>query len=470
MPYETFVGMRYFRGRKASVFVSVITLISIAGVAVGVWALTVVLSVMGGFEGDLKDKILGTYAHLLVEKDAGPFSGWEDALERLRATPGVAAAGAYVRSEIMVSSPTNLSGVALKGVDPAAAATVNGLAAALVEGSLEHLDRPEEIRRVGLLEHGPSSPNLDTELRLPPLAPPSAPAPTEEPPLPTEPGPADSLMPPIPPPARAEAVLPGVLIGRELKRNLLVTVGDVVQLVSPVGDLGPTGPLPKARPFRVAGVFYTGMYEYDTKIVYTSIVQAQRFLDRGDEVSGIEIKVPRRTVDDTETLAAVVRGDLGPGHRVRDWRALNSSLFAALKLERIAMFVILAFVVLVASFNIVSNLVLVVLEKAQEIAILKSLGASNVGVLLVFVVQGLVIGCIGTAVGLAAGLGTCWYISRFGIPLDPEVYYIDSLPVVLDPVEVGVTAVCAILIAFLATLYPAWQAARLAPVEGLRRA
>jgi len=464
--------MRYFRGRKASVFVSVITLISIAGVAVGVWALTVVLSVMGGFEGDLKDKILGTYAHLLIEKDGGAFAGWSDTLELVRATPGVGGAGAYVRSEVMVSSPTNLSGVALKGIDPATAATVNGLAVALVEGKLEHLDRPADIRRMGLLETGPGSPNLDTELRLPPLGPRSAAPPPDAPEVVAAPEPPDasaSVMPPISPPSTKESVLPGVLIGRELKRNLLVTVGDVVQLVSPVGDLGPTGPLPKARPFRVAGIFYTGMYEYDTKIVYTTIAEAQRFLDLGDEVSGIEVKVPRDEVDDTDALAEKVSSRIGEGHKVRDWRQLNSNLFAALKLERIAMFVILAFVVLVASFNIVSNLVLVVLEKAQEIAILKSLGASDIGVLRIFVIQGLVIGVIGTAVGLAGGLTTCWYIARFGIPLDPEVYYIDSLPVVLDPVEIGVTGVCAILIAFLATLYPAWQAARLAPVEGLRR-
>ena len=277
-------------------------------------------------------------------------------------------------------------------------------------------------------------------------------------------------MPPIVPPQEARPSLPGVLIGRELKRNLLVTVGDVVQLVSPLGDLGPTGPIPKARPFRVAGVFYTGMYEYDTKIVYTSVVEAQRFLDLGDEVTGIEVKVARDTVHDTGALLAPLAAAVGGERRVRDWRELNRNLFAALKLERIAMFVILGFVVMVASFNIVSNLVLVVLEKAQEIAILKSLGASDLGVLRVFVVQGLVIGAIGTVVGAAGGLATCGYIARFGIPLDPEVYYIDALPVVFNPTEIVLTCAGAVLTAFLATLYPAWQAARLTPVEGLRRA
>jgi lipoprotein-releasing system permease protein len=483
MSYEAFVGLRYFKGRKSSVFISIITVISILGVGVGVWALIVVLSVMGGFEGDLRGKILGTYAHVLVEREEGPFDGWRDSLARVQALPGVASAGPFLRNEVMASSPTNLAGVTVKGILPKLAAEVNGLRTSLTEGSLDYLLEPERIRRIGTLETGPGSPSLRTEALLPPPGeavteeiaegggpPGSSGAGQGGPAAPPEPELPVALMPPIPAPPDGERVLPGLLIGRELKRNLLVAVGDVVNLVSPIGDLGPSGPIPKARPFRVAGIFFTGMYEYDTKIVYATIEETQRFLAVGDEISGIEIRVPPGTEDDTDELVLRVTGALAAGHRVRDWRDLNRNLFAALKLERIAMFVILAFVVLVASFNIVSNLVLVVLEKAGEIAVLKSLGASNGGVVRIFIVQGLVIGILGTLIGLAGGLGTCLFVQRFGIPLDPDIYYIDQIPVVLDPYEILVTGISAVVISFLATLYPAWQAARLTPVEGLRLA
>ncbi len=259
-----------------------------------------------------------------------------------------------------------------------------------------------------------------------------------------------------------------MLIGKELKRNLLVTVGDIVTLVSPLGDLGPTGPIPKARSFRVAGVFFTGMYEYDTRIVYTTIPDAQAFLGLADEITGFELKTTPDRVDETRQLARDIAAVAGPRLRVRDWRQLNEGLFSALELERLAMFVILTFIVLVASFNIVSNLVLVVLEKSQEIAILKSLGSSDAGILRVFVVQGLVIGVLGALLGLVLGVGVSLGVSRFGIPLDPEVYYIDALPIVIDPLELAVTTLGAVFIALLAALYPAWKAAQLHPVEGLR--
>ena len=466
MSYEAFVGMRYFRGRRGSV----ITLISVGAVAVGVAALVVVLAVMRGFEDDLKTKILGTYAHVLLDKalpadptattDGQGLSDWRALFDRVAAVEGVVSAGPFVRDEIMVSSPTNLAGVTLKGVRTATAATVNGLRASMVEGKLDHLDDPSQIRRIGLLEIGPGSPNLADEDKASPAA-----WHDGDPP---PPGGELEGMPALPPPSRPDRVLPGVVIGKELKRNLLVTVGDIVTLVSPLGDLGPAGPIPKARSFRVAGVFYTGMYEYDTRIVYTTIPAAQNFLGMADEVSGIEIKTSADLADDTGPLAAAVANAAGPGVRVRDWRQLNESLFAALELERLAMFVILTFIVLVASFNIVSNLILVVLEKAQEIAILKSLGASDLGVLRVFVVQGLVIGGLGAVLGLGLGLGVATFVATVGIPLDPEVYYIDSLPIVIEPGELLITAGGAVLIALLAALYPAWKAAQLTPVEGLR--
>jgi lipoprotein-releasing system permease protein len=261
-------------------------------------------------------------------------------------------------------------------------------------------------------------------------------------------------------------VLPGVLVGCELAKSLRLFLGDDVQLAAPRGGLGPMGPMPRARAFRVAGIFYSGMYEYDSKMTFVVLGPAQRLLGIGDEVTAVELKL--RDADRSGPAMARLRRALGDGREVRDWRESNRSLFAALKLERAAMFIVLGFIVLVAAFSIVTNLIMVVLHKGREIAILKAMGATAGAVLRVFVIQGLYIGVIGMTVGVAAGVAACLVLERHGLELPAEVYYIAQVPVVLDAADVVLVGVSALGVSLLATAYPSWLASRLRPADGIR--
>jgi lipoprotein-releasing system permease protein len=257
------------------------------------------------------------------------------------------------------------------------------------------------------------------------------------------------------------------VLGRELAHALRVAVGDDVNVVSPFGDLGPGGPQPKSRPFRVAAIFYSGMYEYDSKFAYVDLGAAQRFFATGDSVTGLEVKV--RDVDSARAVMGRVVFALGGWpYRAKDWGELNRSLFSALQMEKVVMAVILGFIVLVASFIIVATLIMQVLEKRREIAVLKSMGAGVPSVMKIFVAEGLVIGAVGTGFGLLLGYGTCLLIDKVGIPLDPQVYYINNLPVLVDGAQFALVAGAALALSYLATIYPATKAARLHPVDGLR--
>ncbi len=414
-------GLLHARARVPATML--MTLISIGGVAIGVWALTVVLSVMSGFEADLKRKILGHNAHGMVMKyGQNEFTDWRQVRDRVRLVPGVAGATPFLYNEVMISAGQNLTGAVLKGVDPATIGTVTDLPASLEEGKLDWLSDPAQA---------PASPARDA----------------------AEP--------------RAAGPLPGIVVGRELARSLRVFVGDQVSVVSPFGDLGPAGPQPKSRPFRVVGIFYSGMYEYDAKFAYLDLPEAQRFFGTGDSVTGLELKV--KDVDAARAVMGRIQAALG-GYpfRTKDWGELNRNLFSALQMEKLVMAVILGFIVLVASFIIVATLIMLVLEKTREIAVLKSMGAGVPGIMKIFVAEGLIIGAVGTFFGLVLGLGTCLLVDRVGIPLDPEVYYISNLPVLMEPAQFGLVALMSVALAYLATIYPATKAARLRPVDGLR--
>ncbi len=406
------------------------TLISIGGVAIGVWALTVVLSVMSGFEADLKRKILGHNAHgMVLTYGQNEFDDWRGVREKVLGVKGVAGATPFLYNEVMLSAGQNLTGAILKGIDVDTVGTVTDLPRNVDDGELAWLRAPEKI------PHG--------------TRPGNEPAP-----------PAEAT----PPNARS---LPAIVLGRELARSLRVFVGDQVNVVSPFGDLGPAGPQPKARPFRVAAIFYSGMYEYDSKFAYMDLGEAQRFFGTGDAVTGLELKV--NDVDAARAVMGRVVYALGGWpFRGKDWGELNRSLFSALQMEKVVMAVILGFIVLVASFIIVATLIMLVLEKTKEIAVLKSMGAGVPSVMKVFVAEGVIIGAVGTAFGLILGYGSCLLIDRVGIPLDPEVYYISNLPVLIEPAQFALVTLTALALSYLATIYPATKAARLRPVDGLR--
>jgi lipoprotein-releasing system permease protein len=407
------------------------TLISIGGVAIGIWALTVVLSVMSGFEADLKRKILGHNAHgMVLTYGQDAFDAWRRAREKVLEVPGVAGATPFLYNEVMLSAGQNLTGTILKGIDVDTIGSVTELPRNVEEGDLAWLRAPELIPRAA---PGPEGLEPREEER----------------------------------PARTARTLPGIVVGRELARSLRVFVGDQVNVVSPFGDLGPAGPQPKSRPFRVAAIFYSGMYEYDSKFAYLDLAEAQRFFGTGETVTGLELKVA--DVDAARAVMGRVVFALGGWpYRAKDWGELNRSLFSALQMEKVVMAVILGFIVLVASFIIVATLIMLVLEKTREIAVLKSMGAGVPSVMKIFVAEGVIIGAVGTAFGLILGYGTCLLIDRVGIPLDPEVYYISNLPVLIDPAQFALAALGALVLSYLATIYPATKAARLRPVDGLR--
>ncbi len=524
-------------------FFSIFTTISTYGVFLGTGALVIVLSVMNGFAVDLRKKILGSNAHVLVSRVDGRFTDYERVVAEARKVSGVRAASPFVSTEIVVSSPSNYQGVILKGIDPRTVGAVSDLAKNLVEPAgvtsedvLKSLSPPPGWEEGGPLLPDPEEEEVAPEATPEPAASPAPKADTagkgdkapevrvltrEQRDALLEPadgagtdadtdadtdgasagtdavaaGDGDDpdggelteaeldelykddplgrpLQQPAPLSSPAEATLPGVIIGRELAKNLgNVEVGDELTIVSTLPSLNIDRTSPSSRPVRIAGIFFSGMYEYDTKHVYVMLPVAQSFLGLKAEgvdpaVTGVEIKA--NSIEGTGPVVAALEARLGPEYKVQDWKTLNRNLFSALKLEKIAMFIVLTIIILVASFSIISNLIMVVVEKQREIAILKSMGASNGSVLRTFMYQGVYIGLIGMLGGVSFGVGACVYLKEVGLPLDAEVYYIDKLPVAMEPLAVLAVAGAALAISFIATLYPSWIAAGLRPVDGLR--
>lgn len=466
---------------------TIFTTISTFGLFLGTGALVTVLSVMSGFEQDLKGKILGTHAHMVVTCRDRSFTDYREALAKVEKLPGVVAATPYLTSEVMIASQANLSGVIIKGIDPQTIGRVTELVKNTEQGSLENLLHPERMLTLG--EPPPPRSALQ-ELATPldagggadaadqrdagavaPDAGTGAAVADRDVALKTDGDGAATAEGQLRKsrhsgPPKPRKILPGVAIGRELAKNLRVFLGDDVNVVSPLGGIGPTGPIPKTKRFRVGASFFSGMYEYDSKYVYMDLPAAQKFLGLPDEVTGLELKLA--TPEETEGVMAQVQATLGSDFEVVDWKQTNRSLFSALKLEKIAMFIALCFIILVAAFSIVSNGIMLVLKKGRDVAILKSMGASDGAVLRVFVLLGLYMGMLGTTAGVLVGCAVCAAFDRFGLPLDTDVYYITKLPVKVNPTELAVVLVASLMLSLLATLYPAWLAARLRPVEGLR--
>jgi lipoprotein-releasing system permease protein len=473
---------------------SLFTTISVFTVFLGLEALVAVLSMMGGFEYDLRQKILGTTAHVVITRPKAVFGDYRRVLQGAGKIPEVVAAAPFLESEVMMTSQTNLSGVLLRGIDPVLIRKLTDLPRFLKSeggsGSLENLVHPERLARIPEARFRPlvtaplgEPPDFAKDKKDNKKKERKAPGEKENKREKARPGPKVGIIgdldalddlddaddePGVGQKAPPRPLYPGVIIGAELAKNLRLYVGDDVNMVAPLGGMSPAGPIPKSKPFRVAGIFYSGLYEYDNKFAFVTIPAAQRFLGLADEVTGIELKVA--SLDAAGPAAQRAEEMLaGKGYQVQDWRQRNVNLFSALKLEKLVMFIVLTFIVLVASFSIVTNLNMVVLEKVREIAALKAMGAPNGALLRVFLYAGLYIGIIGMLVGVLGGIGICVFLGNVGLPLDPEIYYISELPVRMDPLEITIVALAGVTLSFLATIYPSLLAARLRPADGLRR-
>lgn len=529
MGYPLLLALRYL-GSKKGASVSAGTFFAVAGVALGVAALAIVMSVTGGFQEQFREKVLGVNAHVIVLKYAPDFRDYREVMAKVEAIPGVEASAPFVINPMMVTHEgRSAAGVLLKGVDPERMPKVLDLPRHIVEGSLEGLRRP-----------GAKAPEKRDPFARPSPAPGPSPAPSappapkgDEPPAP-EPSspllqqikrqideddaaaraaklagaaatatatatgaadppsvvqaesavptggyasqlPTDDELPEVydPDPCRHPdqvAGLPGAVIGRSLARRLGLALGDCLQITSPAVGLsfGASGSRPPVmKQFRVIAVFEAGFDQYDSKLLYTDLFEAQAFYDQGDSVTGVEMKV--HDIDQAAAIAKQVDGLLSNGvFHTTDWRELNRGLFTALLIQQILMSVVLALIIVVAAFTVIATLIMIVLEKRKEIALLKALGARDDAVLRVFLYQGGLIGLVGTSIGLVLGYLGCKGLLAWGLPLDPKVYFISKLPVNLRPTEFLVTGAIAIAICLVATVFPATYAARLRPSDGLR--
>ena len=410
MSFEYFIGARYLRAKQKQAFVSLITILSIAGVMVGVMALIVVIAVMNGFDADLKARILGGQSHIVLMRHGSAFNQYHLVLEKVVNTQGVEAATPYIITQGMLRSKSGAVGAVVRGIDPQTAGQVM-----------------KTLEQVALTDVSVRS---NSEKSTPEV--------------------------------------PGIVLGKELARNLGVIEGDMIHLMSPRGMLSPIGHIPAMKQFKVTGFFQSGMYEYDQTFAFIHLKDAQRMLRMGDSVTGIDIRVT--DIYRAREIADRIISKLGFPYWARDWMQMNKNLFRALKMERWVMAIILILIVLVAAFNIASSLIMLVMGKTRDIAILKAMGATTKSIRKIFVFSGMVIGSVGTVLGLILGLVLCTLLKHYDIyELTGDIYYFTTtLPVKIEIFWVIGIVSAALLICYLATLYPAHQAAKLDPVEAIR--
>jgi len=410
-PYELFIGLRYTRAKRRNHFISFISLVSILGVALGVAALIVVLSVMNGFQKEIQARILGVTPHLQVYSENGQISNWKPVLDTVSGYPGVKAAAPFVNGQGMLALGDNVQGVMVRGIQPRAENRLIGLASKIKQGNLSSLQ-----------------------------------------------------------PGRFDIVL-----GVDLARALGVQLDDKILLITPQGQITPAGMLPRLKQFNVSGIFEIGMAPYDSSLALINLSDAQKLYRMGDDVSGISARLP--DPDRAPQIATELDRKLPPDLYATDWTRQNANYFRAVRMEKKMMFIILSLIVAVAAFNIVSTLVMVVTDKQADIAILRTLGAAPISIMKIFMVQGVVIGLVGTALGVITGVLIALNIGTivpfiehlFGVHfLSKDVYYISELPSDLHQSDVYTIAYFSFLLSLLATLYPSWRASRTQPAEALR--
>ena len=408
--YEWMLARRYLRSRRDERFVSVIGWSSAIGVAIGVAALIIVLSVMYGFDAELKDKILGFSSHVDIQGPGETLAEWQGWLKQVESLPGVERAAPYISAQVLANHRSQSTGAILKGVDP------------LLEKSIA-----EHVVSGDFISSSPDAPLFE------------------------------------------------VVVGKDLARKLTLSVGDQVRLISPKGGVGPSGMSPRMRAFKVVGVFDSGFYEYDVGLIVTSLQSVQKLNRFDDRVTGIELHLDDRERAGEVALAA--RMALPAEAWVTDWTHRHRSFFKALKTERVVMGVILSLIVMVALFNMVSSLVMVVMERRKEIAILKTVGATHVSIMRIFIMMGSLLSGLGTMAGVGFGLLLAWKLDALlalienitGVTfLSGDVYYIDHVPSIIDPVSIIVVAATSLLMGLVATVYPAWRAAGVPPADALR--
>jgi lipoprotein-releasing system permease protein len=407
MPWELRVALRYLTARRKQAFISLISGVAVAGVAVGVMAVLIALGLMTGLQSEIQTRILGATAHISIFQGRGdPFHNYAEVVETVRAVPGVSGAAPAVYGKALLTSSTGSAVATIKGIVPADEATVTDVVTQVREGDVEPLERPGE-----------------------------------------------GLTP--------------VLLGYALADTLNVGVGDVVTVTSPKGRLSPIGLLPRVKKVRVAGTVKTGLFEFDSSWVYMPLEAAQRLFEQRDQATLVEVRL-----DDMFAVregAAAILETLGHGYLTTDWVQMNQSLFSALWIEKMAIGITIGLIVVVAALNIVATLVLMVMEKHKDIAILVSMGASRAAITRIFMLQGTIIGAVGTSVGGALGWSACKVLDHYRLIRIPEdVYQIASVPFRLLPADATVVIVSALVVCFIATLHPARVAARVDPAEALR--
>jgi lipoprotein-releasing system permease protein len=403
--FEFFVALRYLLARRKQAFISLISLISTLGVAVGVMALVIALALMTGLQGELRDRILGSTAHVYVWKTGG-IEDYRAEVARLRKVDGVVGAGPAIMGKALISTDLADAFISLKGVDPSLEGNVTDIRRAMQRGSVSDL-----------------MPGSD-----------------EDP--------------------------PGILIGRNLAEQLGLTVGETATLLTPQGTLSPMGMIPRTRRVRVVGIYALGLFEFDAAFGFVSLDFAERLLGKAAP-DLIELRVADITA--APQISERVVEELGSDYVSQDWADINQTLFSALWLEKMAISIAIGLIVMVAALQIVASLILLVMEKSRDIAILKTMGTSSRRVMMIFMLQGLIIGVTGTAVGAVCGLALCWVFDHYRlirIPMD--VYQVAYVPFVVQPLDIAIVIVSAIVICFVATLYPSRQASRLDPVQALR--